>query len=332
MSETAGRPKVLVVADDPKVTSFLEGLLAAQGCQVRTARDGSKALRAVANEPPDVILMDILLPDVDGVEVCRRLKRDASTRLLPIVLLAELNARKQRIDAIDAGADAFLTKPVDMEELLTRVRSLARLKRYTDDLDSAAAIVMTLTEMIESRDGRSEGHCHRMANYATALGRRIGVDEDGLTTLQRGGFLHDIGMLAIPDGVLSKEGPLTPKEFERVKYHTVLGDSLCKKLRSLKSVRPIVRHHHERLDGSGYPDGLRGDAIPLGAQIIAIADTYDAATTERPYQPVKPADEAIAILRYQVQCGWKRRDLIEEFVAVIESGRLETFRVAPAGS
>ena len=164
------------------------------------------------------------------------------------------------------------------------MRSLVRIKRYTDDLDSAASIIIAMALLIEARDGNTEGHCHRMANYATALGRALDLSEDDLAGAAPGGFLHDIGMLAIPDSLLRKTGPLDPDEFELMKSHTTVGDSLCGNLRSLDSVRPIIRHHHERYDGSGYPDGLAGDEIPLVAQIMGVVDVYDAVTTRRPYQ------------------------------------------------
>jgi putative two-component system response regulator len=322
MPDTADALKILVVDDEPAIVTFLKRILLAEGHTVNSACDGSEALRAVAAAPPDVVLLDVRLPGLDGIEVCRHLKGAAATRLLPIILVTGLADRHQQIEGIKAGADDFLKKPIDVEELLVRVRSLGRMKRYTDDLDSATAIVITLAEMIESRDGRTEGHCHRMANYATALGRHIGLGDDELRALHRGGFLHDMGMLAIPDGVLQKTGPLTPQEFELVKSHTVIGDSLCQTLRSLHPVRPIVRHHHERLDGSGYPDGLCGDAIPLVAQITALVDTYDGATTRRPYQDAQSMSQALELLRRHVERGWKRHDLVEAFCDLIESGRL----------
>jgi putative two-component system response regulator len=317
--------RVLVVDDDDHVTGLFARLLTAEGYAVEVAQDGPAALQAVADHPPDVMLLDVIIPGLDGFEVCRRLKRESVTRLLPVILVTGLTERTQRIEGLEAGADDFLTKPVDKQELLTRVRSLTRMKRYTDDLDSAAAIVMTLAVMIEARDGHTEGHCHRLANYATALGRRLGLNDEQVYALHRGGFLHDIGMLAVPDAVLRKAGPLTPEEFELVKSHTVVGDALCRGLRSLQPVGPIVRHHHERVDGSGYPDGLCGDGIPLMAQIIAVVDQYDAVTTRRPYQEAKPIEESIEMLRQHVRYGWKQHDLVEEFVAVILSGSLETF-------
>jgi putative two-component system response regulator len=246
-----------------------------------------------------------------------------------VVLVTGLADRERRIAGLEAGADDFLAKPIDAQELLARVGSLVRMKQYTDDLDSAASILMSLAVLIEARDGNTQGHCHRMANYATALGRRLGLTDDDVHALHRGGFLHDIGMLTIPDLVLNKAGSLDSDEYELVKSHTVVGDSLCGMLRSFGAVRPIVRSHHERLDGSGYPDGLRGDAIPLIAQIVGIVDVYDAITTKRPYQRAKSIEDAVDTLRGQVVRGWRRHDLVEEFVAIVQSGKLDTFVTAP---
>jgi putative two-component system response regulator len=317
MKDSLQPSKVLVVDDDAGVTGLFTRALRPHGYGVQVAHDGPSALAAVHDEPPDIVLLDVMIPIIDGYEVCRRLRRDPATRLLPIVLVTGLTDRAQRIEGLKAGADDFLSKPVDLHELMARVASLLRMKRYTDDLDSAASIIETLAEMIEARDGYTQGHCHRMANYATALGRKLRLSEEDLQALQRGGFLHDIGMLAIPDSLLRKEGRLSREEYELIKSHTVIGDSLCQKLRSLSSVKSIVRHHHERLDGSGYPDGLQGDAISLLAQIIGIIDVYDAVTTRRSYQQAEPSETAVEILRRQVVHGWRRHDLVEEFVGMI---------------
>jgi putative two-component system response regulator len=239
-----------------------------------------------------------------------------------------INEPDIRVRGLEAGADDFLTKPFDTRELLTRARVLVRRKQYTDDLDPAASIITTLTVMIEARDGYLEGHCHRMANYATALGRAVGLSEREMLALRRGGFLHDIGMLAISDAVLRRPGALEPEEYAVVQSHTVIGDSLCANLRSLQAIRPIVRHHHERLDGSGYPDGLRGDAIPLIAQITGIVDVYDAITTRRPYQRTQSNGEALDVLHEQVKRGWRSRDLVAEFARLVERGSLDTFSSA----
>lgn len=184
-----------------------------------------------------------------------------------------------------------------------------------DDLTAATTVIMTLAAMIEGRDGYREGHCSRMANVAVGMGRALRLGEVDLKALYLGGFLHDIGMLAVPEAVLGKASPLTPAEFDRIKSHTVVGDRLCSDLRSLHPARPIVRSHHERLDGSGYPDGLRGTDVPLLAQIVGVIDAYEAMTTARPYQTALSSDAAIAVLRTHVALGYRQHDIVETFIA-----------------
>ncbi len=319
--------RVLVADDEQPVAELLRRILVRDGYTVEVVNDGLAALEAVQAHKPHVVLLDVNMPEMNGIDVCRTIKQDFATRLTPVILVTGMAQREKRIEGLEAGADDFLSKPVDAQELLARVRSLVRMKRYTDDLDSAASIIIAMALLVEARDGNTEGHCHRMANYATALGRALSLGEEDLQALHRGGFLHDIGMLAIPDAVLRKTGPLDPEEYELMKSHTTVGDSLCSSLRSLESVRPIIRHHHERYDGSGYPDGLAGDAIPLIAQIMGLVDVYDAVTTRRPYQGPHTSQEAIDILRGQVMRGWRRPDLVDTFAGLVESGRLKTFQV-----
>jgi putative two-component system response regulator len=238
------------------------------------------------------------------------------------VLVTGLGEREDRIRGIEAGADDFLTKPPVLAELTARVRSLVRLKRFTDELESAESMVVSLAMTIEARDAYTEGHCERLARYATALGRRLRLAEDDLAALYRGGYLHDVGKVAVPDVVLLKEGPLSTEERLIMQRHPVVGDRLCSGLRSLRRVRPIIRHHHERLDGSGYPDGLHGDAIPLLAQVISIVDIYDALTTSRPYRGTLGPAEACTQLAEEVRQGWLNRELVEEFSALVLEGRL----------
>src|SRR5688572_28899620 len=209
----------------------------------------------VASAHPDLVLMDVLMPKLSGYEVCERIKRNPATRLTPVVLITALHERQHRIQGINAGADDFLTKPVDAHELKARARSLVRLKRYTDDLDSAESVIMSLALIVEARDAYTDGHCDRLSAYAVGVGRRIGLPEGDLAALRRGGLMHDVGKIGIPDAVLLKPSRLTPQEFEIVKQHTIIGERLCAGMRSLAPVRTIIRQHHERLDGSGYPDG-----------------------------------------------------------------------------
>lgn len=313
-SHTGGH--VLVVDDDVADTVLLSRLLTHQGYHVSVARNGREAFDAVCRDAPDLVLMDVVMPDGNGFEVCGAIKRNPATRFTPVVLITALGKTGDRIHGLNAQADDFVTKPFNPAELAARVRSLVRLKRDTDDLESSEAIMLSLALTIEARDPYTEGHCERMANYATALGASLHLSIDERAILYRGGFIHDLGKVGIPDAVLHKPGPFTRAEYEQMKEHTIIGDHLCAPLRSLEKVRPIVRHHHERLDGTGYPDGLKGDAIPLLAQIVGIVDVYDALTTERPYKPALTKTRAFEELADEVRKGWRRRDLVDAFVEI----------------
>jgi putative two-component system response regulator len=315
LETNAPRGRVVVVDDEPANVRLLTRQLARDGHVVLAVANGDEALDLIAREQPDLVLMDVVMPRRDGYETCRALKENAATRLIPIVLVTSLSDSADKVRGLEAGADDFLTKPVNTSELLARVRALVRLKRYTDDLESAEAVMLTLGETIEARDAYTEGHCERLAAYAVTLGRALGLNRDELAALEYGGFLHDLGKIGVPDAVLLKPATLTADERHRMQQHTIIGDRLCGGLRSLARVRGIVRHHHERLDGSGYPDGLRGDAIPLLAQVIGIVDVYDALTTARPYKEALATDRARDELRDEADRGWRRKDLVDMFIA-----------------
>lgn len=298
------------------------------------AREALPSVHRVSVEQAAEVLgasgVSVVVVDIDdqherALDFVRQLKRDSATRLTPIVLLSDDRRKEHRLAGLEAGAEGVLTKPFDPEELLARVRVAGRVSQYLVDLDSAASIVMTVTAMIEARES-SPGHCYRMANYATALGRALQLADGELKALYRGAFLHDIGMLSIPDGILHKGGRLEPEEYEVIKSHPVIGDALCANLRTLATVRPIVRHHHERLDGSGYPDGLKGDDVPLLAQIVSIVDLYEAITMGRQYTAPRSAADALTVLQHETRVGWRRPDLVEAFTTLVRSGALEKFR------
>jgi len=306
---------VLVVDDEEQNRHMLVRLLQREGYVVHTAADGESALATIERTSPDVILLDVQMPGLDGFEVCRSVKHNAATRLTPVVMVTGLNAREHRIESIHAGADDFLTKPFDVHELSARVRSLIRLKHYTRDLESAESVILSLALTVEARDSYTDGHCERLAAYATTLGRDLRLSDTDLAALVRGAYLHDVGKVGIPDAVLQKPGPLTPGEFELMKQHPVIGERLCGNLRSLRPVRAIVRHHHECLDGSGYPDGLRADAVPLLAQIVSIVDAYDAMTTTRSYRAALTPQHAYEELRRDAAQGRRTIELVEAFIA-----------------
>ncbi|MGH9730626.1 MAG: response regulator [Candidatus Acidiferrales bacterium] len=296
--------KILVVDDDIDVRSGLQLLLRRQDYDVRTASDGNGALDACASFDPDLILLDVMMPGRDGFEVCQEIKSRPETRLIPVILVTGLSDKSHRIRGIEAGADDFLNKPIDMTELDARVRSLLRLKSFTDELENAEAVLFSLALAIEARDPYTHGHCARLSEFSAHLGERIGLPDDDITALRRAGIVHDIGKVVVPDAILLKPGPLTAEERAAIKQHPAVGERICSPLKSFRTVLGIIRHHHEHWDGSGYPDGLRSDAIPLAARVLQVADVYDALTTRRAYRVALAPKDAWNILEEEVNRGW----------------------------
>jgi len=307
---------ILVADDDTTSARFLQRLLTREGHHVRIVDSPEAVLSACAADPPDLILID-LVERGHAFDVCRRLKDRAATRFIPVVIVTALAESGERLKGIEAGADDFVLKPFEPTELRARVQSLVRLKRYTDDLESAETVILGLGQTIEARDPLTRGHCQRLARYGIALGQTLGLNERDLSALERGGFLHDIGKIAVPDRVLLKGSALSAAESKVMRAHPIVGDQLCAGLRSLRAVRPIVRHHHERLDGSGYPDGLRYSQVPLLAQIVGIVDVFDALTTERPYRQPLDREAAFEVLAEEAEKGWRDRALVDAFVAAL---------------
>ncbi len=310
---TQMRAKVLIVDDNDALRALLAEILSMEGFQVATAAHGEAALNAVTEHEPDLLLLDINMPGMDGFEVCRRVKSDPQTRLIPVILVTGLSATQDRIRGIEAGADDFLSKPVDRTELLARVRSLLSLKGYVDELESAETVLFALARSIEGKDPYTEGHCERLSSYSAQLGERIGLPEEEITALRRGGVVHDIGKVAVPDAILLKPGPLTAEERDVIQKHPVVGERICSPLKSFRSVLPIIRHHHEKNNGTGYPDGLKGEDIPLTARVLQIVDVYDALTTARPYKRALTREEALEVMEQEVAKGWWDPQLFELF-------------------
>jgi cyclic di-GMP phosphodiesterase len=313
--------KILIVDDESVARGALETLLRREGFEVRNASDGPSALAECAKFCPDLILLDILMPGMNGFEVCRRIKATPETRLTPVVLITGLSATEDRIEGINAGADDFLSKPIDINELLARARSLLRLKQYTDELENAEAVVFTLAQSIEARDPYTRGHCERLADMSARLGARLEIPEEDIKALRWAGIVHDIGKVVVPDAILLKPGPLTPEEMAVMRKHSVVGERICEPLKSFRPVLPIIRHHHEKRNGSGYPDGKSGEDIPLTARILQLADVYDALTTNRPYRTAVSSEEALQIMDDEAKLGWWDQEMFDKFRDMIRDGR-----------
>ena len=304
---------VLVVDDGQANRDLIEACLAGVDCEVQTAEDGMSALQAIQASPPDLILLDVQMPGMDGYEVCERIKHDPRTRLIPVVMITSLDGTSDRIRALDAGADDYMSKPVDRIELVARVKSALRLKRVYDSLDSAEQVIFALATAVEAKDPYTQAHTVRVAESARRIGACLGLEQKDLEALYRGGIIHDIGKIGVPDAILLKPGALDGAELRAMQRHPVIGANIVGPLRSGVDLLPIIRHHHERYDGTGYPDGLRGAQIPQLARIVAVCDAYDALVNDRPYRLRRTVGEAIATLRAGAGGQWDP-EVVDVFV------------------
>ena len=314
-------PRVLVVDDNINTMVLMRDLLASRGFDVVAVSDATQAEAEIQRRLPDVILSDVVMPGKSGYEFCRDLKDNPATRLIPFVLITGLSEREDRVRGIEAGADDFLSKPIFPEELFARVKSLIKLKEFTDELETAESVLCTLGLSVESRDPYTEGHCERLAENASNLGRHLLLDEDEIIALRRGGYLHDLGKIAVPDEILKKGANLTPEEWMVMKRHPVTGENICRPLKSLRLVLPIIRNHHEHFNGSGYPDALQGREIPLLARILQVVDVYDALRTARPYKPALSHEQAAITMRDEARTGLWDEELVSEYFSMLEKQR-----------
>ena len=314
-------PRVLVVDDNHNTMTLMRDLLSSRGYEVVAVPDAAQAEAEILRRLPDVVLSDVVMPGKSGYELCREVKENPATRLVPFVLITGLSDREDRVRGIEAGADDFLSKPIFPEELFARVKSLIKLKEFTDELETAESVLCTLGLSVESRDPYTEGHCERLAENASNLGRHLMLDEDEITALRRGGYLHDLGKIAVPDEILKKGADLTPEEWMVMKRHPVTGENICRPLKSLRLVLPIIRNHHEHFNGSGYPDGLHAKEIPLLARILQVVDVYDALRTARPYKAAQSHEQAAVTMRDEARAGLWDDELVLEFFSMLDKQR-----------
>jgi putative two-component system response regulator len=276
----------------------------------------------------DLASLGVVMPRPTGFELCQAMKSKPETRLIPVILLTSLNSDADRIHGMTYGADDFLNKPVNKHELVARVQSLLRLKQFTDELDNAETVLFSLALSIEAKDPYTERHCDRLSKYSVARGERLGLSQELRVALRRGGLVHDIGKVPVPESILLKPGPLTPEERKIMEQHTVIGEKICAPLRSFRHVLPIIRSDHEKQEGSGYPDGLKGEQVPLTARMPQVTDIYDALTTDRPYRKALSSEKALANIREEVKHGWWDGSIVDEFESIV----LGSVPLQPAGS
>jgi putative two-component system response regulator len=322
MSNQITQPaRILVVDDNANNAHLIAELLATRGYGAVVAHNALQAEQEIRRELPDLILLDVIMPGKSGYELCRELKENPATRLIPVVLITGLSDRVDRVRGIEAGADDFLSKPVFPEELFARVKSLLKLKEFTDELENADDVLCTLGLSVEARDPYTEGHCERLSQLASQLGTYLGLEPEAIVALRRGGYLHDLGKITVPDEILKKGSNLTPEEWQIMKQHPITGETICRPLKSLRMVLPIIRNHHEHWNGTGYPDHLAGEQIPLLARILQVVDVYDALTTARPYKPALSPEEAFATMEEEAKAGLWDHHLVRQFFSMMKQSR-----------
>lgn len=297
------QPKILIVDDNPGNVELLKSQLKPYPYALDSAHDGEEALHKIHKKPPDLILLDLMMPRISGFEICQRIKNDPSTQFIPIIVITALTEPSDKLKAIELGADDFLVKPINRLELTTRIKSLMRMKLLHDDLDTSENILFSLAEALEAKDFYTRGHSERVAKIAVNIAHKLKFDEREIESMRKGGLLHDIGKIGVKESILLKPGKLTDEEMAHIRTHPTRGYDICGPLKSLEPCLTIIRSHHERMDGQGYPDGLSGEAIPLAARITAVADAFDAMTTDRPYRKGMEIDTALAIFENEINSG-----------------------------
>ncbi|WP_456439177.1 response regulator [Caldithrix abyssi] len=314
--------KILIVDDQPDNIETIKDILSGSQYKLFSATNGKEALEVFKQINPDLVLLDAMMPVMDGFQVTRVIKNNPQTQLTPIIMITALDSMQDRVKGLEAGVDDFISRPFNIFELKARIKNLLRLKDAVDELENAEQVIFSLAKTVEAKDKYTEGHCNRLADLAQTMGRHLNLSEHDLKVLKRGGILHDIGKIAIRDAILLKPGKLTAEEFEIIKEHPKIGVQICAPLKTLKPVLPVILYHHERYNGSGYPEGLKGEEIPLLARVIGLVDCFDSLTTERPYRKALSVSQALEICEKETDEGLWDPNLFSVFKKIISDPAL----------
>ena len=310
-------PRILLVDDEPKNIKLLEAFLVPFKYEILKADNGEDALSIISRTQVDMVLLDVMMPRMDGYEVCRRIKDSENTRMIPVIMITALDDTEARVKAIEFGADDFITKPPNRIELQARVKSLIKVKNLNSSLTSLESVLFSLANTVEAKDEYTRGHTRRVSELAVALGKKMGLSAKDINEIKIGGIVHDVGKIGVPKAIINKPGRLEPEEFEIMKTHPYIGYKICLPLKkSLGIVLEIIHYHHEKLDGSGYPIGLKGGDIPVGAKVMTVADIYDALTSDRPYRKAMSQEKALAILCQEADEGKLDKQIVEYLIEI----------------
>jgi putative two-component system response regulator len=324
------RPPTLLVVESVEINRrVIRSILRDEGYRILEAGHVREAFALLRSEKIDLVVLDLVMPEVSGLDFCRVVKANRETRFIPVLVMTSLQGVETEVAGIASGADEFLVKPLHPAVVRARIGAMLRQKRAIDSLEEAESILFALAQAVEHRDRCTSGHCDRLATLSMALGSALGLHRSHILALHRGGYLHDIGKIGIPDSILFKPGPLTPEEWAVMRTHSVKGEEICRPAKTLAAVLPIIRSHHERWDGTGYPDGLRGEGIPLLARILQTADVFDALTSTRPYKAALPPAEALEVLRQEARRGWRDPNLVAVLCELCATPADDATRLSP---
>ena len=312
--------RVLIVDDMATNRLVAHSVLARYGFEVEEADSGERAITMLGERSYDAVLMDIMMPGMDGFDACRKIRHELELTLLPMIMLTSLSGADDVAKSMEVGANDFIHKPFNPVELFARVNAAVTHKRLTDRLDDTESVLFALARMVEAKDLTTGDHCDRLAHRSVAFGKKLGCKYEELEALRRGGVLHDIGKLGIPDAILLKPGALTDEEWVVMRQHPVIGARLCSALKTMQLTTDIISCHHERWNGSGYPKGLKGEAIPRLARIFQLVDVFDALTSTRPYKEAYSTEKAIGIMQAECEQGYWDPEFLELFIELIQAG------------
>ncbi len=336
--------RILIVEDNPSTRNLLTLLLEGEGFETIQAKNGQDALEKVRNEFPDLVLLDVMLSGMDGYDVCHELKNDNFTRLIPLVIITNSEGIPEKANALDSFADDYITKPFRNQELIFRINSRLRTKALEEEilvsnkslLTTQRAIQATTRELdktrqdtiysllvaLETRDPYTSGHAKKVSKMCVDVARAMDFDEKSLEYMEYASILHDVGKIGVPYNILMKEGKLSPEEEREMRKHPLISAEIIRPIGFLERIIPIIRSHHESFDGSGYPDGLKGDQIPMEARIISIVDAYHAMVSDRPYRRAMPVSRSINILQ-SVSGTQIDPDVLKIFFDLLEAENIE---------
>lgn len=319
--------KILIVDDDHYSLIIVKEMLLPEGYTILEADSNTTVIKQITDHDPDLILLDLMMPHLDSLELCKSLKQDTRTCLIPIIFMSVNSDRRSRLKCIEAGAVDLLSKPLDSCELSTRVKSLIEQKRLNENASQKEQVLFALVKAIESRHSSGDNSLVKLQHLAIGFSEHLNLSEQDSQNLRYAARLHDIGMVAIPDSIMLKTEELTPQEREKINEHVLIGEQMCQPIKAWRGVLPIIRHHHERWDGSGYPDGLKGTQIPFLAQVFQIIDIYDALTSQRPHKQPLTAEQALRVLMEETKKGWRNPELVKNFSDFIQESEKQVVGV-----